>query len=69
MDRPYIITVNRAAIDAGEPFPIRLEYVPTGAVTDHASLVLDDAIIISGPQRQDGARVWIEASDAGERSA
>lgn len=62
MPRQFIVTVHRAKIDAGElAGVIRCEHQPSGRITEHDSLVLDDAVILSG-RRQDGARVWIEAA-------
>lgn len=60
----YIITVNRDAIDREDfAHAIRVEK-PSGAVRDcHTLQVLGDCKIVSGPARQDGARVWIEAND------
>lgn len=63
MDRQFIVTVDRASIDAGHAsVPIRVHHLPSDRITFHTRLALDDAIIVSGPQRQDGSRVWIEAA-------
>ena len=63
MRRPYLITVDRDAIDRGDDRAIRVES-PTGLVTHHERVVLGDkSVIVSGLPRRDGARVWIETND------
>lgn len=60
----YIITVNRDAIDKRDfAHAIRVED-PNGVVKECRNLrVVGDCRIVSGPARQDGARVWIEADE------
>lgn len=67
MGMRFVITVNRDAVDKGDPNPVRVEDTLTGTVTHHARVQLGSRgmelpEVVSGPRRQDGATVWIEAA-------
>jgi hypothetical protein len=59
---PYIVTVDRARIDAGQSRAIRVEATRTGHVQNVSRVALEGRVVVmEGAPRQDGARVWIEA--------
>ena len=59
---PYIITVDRSRIDAGQSKAIRVESTKTGTVQNVSRVALTGRVVVmEGLPRQDGARVWIEA--------
>lgn len=60
----FIVTVDRAAIDAGNNAAIRVSDERAGKVTNYTEVTLGGRVVVRhGPQRQDGARVWIEADE------
>ena len=57
----FIVTVDRAGIDKGTDEPIRILNTRTWATHTVAEAHLyGDVVIKHGPEREDGATVWIE---------
>lgn len=59
----YIVTVDPALVEAEDPYPIRVEDILTGEVYRVSGGDIVQGRIVAGPQRRDGARVWIECED------
>ena len=60
MTRRYVITVDQEALRLARP-AIHIHNTETDTRRNAAAVSLPGpSVIVSGPERQDGARVWIE---------